>query len=204
MRTRLLSIACLTAAAACSQGSHQPCSAADGGCLNVAGSYTFRLGTNLNCSVWQKSAPTTSVMSIAQGSGDPSQLTVTLWPTENYHTLSGTLYADDTIYVAESQQSVLLGSPWATITGGFTANPASAGGGLYFAGQFLLQGGSSTPAGGGQAPGGGAIAGQTGGGPSGGLGCAGATTIAAVQASGSPDAGAGGGAPDAGLADGGL
>ncbi|MHB8418301.1 MAG: hypothetical protein ACYDCL_09505 [Myxococcales bacterium] len=170
MRTSPFSLLASLALAACSQGAQQPCS--DGGCLAVAGSYTFRLGEQANCAVWEKSVPPASLMQVTQGS-DPSQLTLTLWPvTDDPHTLAGTLFSDGTINVTENQNSTLLGIPFAYITGSFTSNAGVGGGApFYFGGQIFLEGGSQSQ-----------TAGQAGGpGQSGGLGCTGGTTFTAEE-----------------------
>ncbi|HUB05699.1 MAG TPA: hypothetical protein VMB50_01795 [Myxococcales bacterium] len=187
MRTRPLPLVGLVALATCGQ-SQQPCTGT--GCLNVAGTYTFVLGTStVSCSNWEKNAPPSSLMEVTQGPS-PSQLGVTLWPvTDNPHFLTGTLYANGSINVAESEQSTLIGIPWATLTGSFASIAGQSGGEPFqFNGQIFLQGGTAQTTTAGQT--GGATAGQTGGG-AGGLACSGGTTFKAEETSTTilPDAG---------------
>lgn len=109
-------------------GNQTPCSGK--GCLQIAGAYLFVLGEQVQCPIWESHVPPSSVLTITQSG---SSLNATLWPdTDDPHSLTGTLYSNNSMTLTESSQNELLGIPYATINGTFTSTSTVAGVPQYF------------------------------------------------------------------------
>jgi hypothetical protein len=164
MRNGIAQAAALALLSLAGCGSQTPCSGT--GCLQVGGAYLFVLGEQVNCPIWEKNVPPSSVLTITQNG---SSLSATFWPdTDDPHTLTGTLYSNNSMTLAESTQNELLGIPYATVNATFTSTAATAGASQYFlSGQIFLQGPGTSSSGGA--------------GAGGGLGCTGGTTTITAQ-----------------------
>jgi hypothetical protein len=164
MRNRIAGVFTLALVLLAGCGSQTPCSG--NGCLQVGGAYLFVLGEQVNCPIWEKNVPPSSVMTITQNG---SSLSATFWPdTDDPHTLTGTLYSNNSMTLAESTQNELLGIPYATVNATFTSTAAAAGATQYFlSGQLFLQGPGMSSSGGA--------------GMGSGLGCTGGTTTITAQ-----------------------
>ena len=126
-------------------GNQTPCSGK--GCLQIAGAYLFVLGEQVQCPIWESHVPPSSVLTITQSG---SSLNATLWPdTDDPHSLTGTLYSNNSMTLTESSQNELLGIPYATINGTFTSTSTVAGVPQYFlSGQIFLEGPAPSTTGG--------------------------------------------------------
>jgi hypothetical protein len=123
MRTRLLLVAALGLLPSFGCSSQTPCGLDGGTCIPIAGAYLFTLAETVNCPIWESHIPPSSIMVISQSG---SALTAQIWPdTENPHLLTGTLYNNNSMVLSESTQNQLLGIPYATINGTFTAASTS-------------------------------------------------------------------------------
>ncbi len=140
MRNRLAWVAALGLLPFAGCGSPTPCSGDT--CLQIAGTYLVVLAEQVNCTIWAKNVPPSSVMVITQNG---SSISAQLWPnTDDPHIFTGTLYTNNSMNVGESQQNQLLGIPYGTITGTFSSTSTVAGQPpYYFSGQIFLQGGGS-------------------------------------------------------------